>query len=158
MSLDHYDTKNQSCLKCERHVDIKTSKANKPYMVNPDGSYHIVFKDGEHCAGNKPEVEYIQEHGSLDGYVANSGSPPEQSTTSEAPSGSLKILQDSDVGTWFLKHWDVAKAAATEMGANSVTNDHRIAAAGVMHDFATLEMAKEIEVLNQLLSREAAKR
>jgi len=155
MSLEQYDTKTEKCKKCDRKVQIRVSKAQKPYMVNDDGSYHIVFKNGDHCAINKAEVTYITEHGSLEGYKSEAGSPPEQqSAKSEVPvtDSFSKILADSDVGTWWKKFWPVAMAAALMAGTKPDTNDQRICACGIMHDFATLEVAKEMEMVSKMIS------
>lgn len=144
MSLEQYDTKTEKCKTCDRKVKIKVSKAQKPYMVNDDGSYHIVFKNGDHCAINKVEVEYITEHGSLEGYKASSGTPAEQEAPKSKPPADEAKIVDSPNFQWFTENWPIALVCALKMGAKPDTTDHRIAAAGVMHDFAALEIAKSV--------------
>ena len=142
--MEKYDTKKEQCTQCERPVSIKVSKANKPYMVNKDGSYHIVFNNGEHCAGNQAEADYLKTHESLEGYIGKSGSPPEETGKSEPPPADEAALQDNKDYQWFEEHWPIAKACALKMGAKPDSTDARIAAAGVMHDFAALEIAKAL--------------
>lgn len=145
--MDTYDSKTEKCTRCDRHVNIKVSKAQKPYMVNPeDGSYHVVFsKDGDRCARNKAEVEYIKEHGSLEGYKSASGSPAEQEAPkSETPPADEVKIVDSQNFQWFEENWPIALVCALKMGAKPDTTEMRIAAAGVMHDFASLEISKSL--------------
>jgi len=94
MPLYDYDQKTGKCKKCDIPVDTKLSKNNNPYMVNKDGSIHVLkAEDGKyyHCA-NKNMVDYVEEYGNLTGYVPSEEQVQDQGSgaftkqpSSEAP-------------------------------------------------------------------------
>ena len=163
-SLD-FDANTQTCTRCGASVMMEYSKTgNKPYLVNSDKSYHRTFgaKWGEEiCCNNKAELEQIK--ASVEAAKAAGGAkpadapsasrpaPPKPETTPAKPIDltlfkpgkvtALQLAAASECEIFWNMLYPFAYHLAEKTGAVDL-KDTRIAAAGIMHDFATIYAAK----------------
>lgn len=151
-AMDDYDEVKKQCKACGSMVLVKTGKTGAKYMVNGDESYHQVYKDGKHCCTSKEEAEYIKEHGSLEGFTSPpSGQyPPQPKSDPEVPSDSRPKTEEKTVsgstlynaGWWEENYTQAARVAQHTLKLSPDTDQHRICAMAIMHDFATLEFVR----------------
>lgn len=163
-SLD-FDANTQTCTRCGSPVMMEYSKTgNKPYLVNSDKSYHRTFgaKWGEEiCCNNKAELEQIRKSveeakaaggaKTVDAPSASRPAPPKPESAPVKPIdlslfkpgvvSATQLAAAAECEVFWNMLYPIAYHLAEKTGAVD-QKDTRIAAAGIMHDFATIYASK----------------
>ena len=147
-ALDDYDEATKKCKACGMMVLKRTNdQTQKSYMINGDESYHQVYAGGNKiCVKDKAEMDYAKEHGSLEGFKVSPPKSPDAPPTSgpkEPDTVPKEVLLNA---VWWENNWPQAVRVATNtVKVNANTDQNRIVAMAIMHDFSSLEVARSLK-------------